>query len=282
MTAPALGEKATEHVESRSGGPVLRIRTILVTCLLGLSSLLSAQDGTVRGTVKILHHSRTDAGNADTIVWLTNLHTKETVSPGPTVRLLQKGQALQAHVLAVTVGTAIEFPNQDSFFHDVFSIYHGKPFDLGLYESGAVRKVRFMQVGVSYIFLQHHPDMSAEVVRYRLRISRSPRVMEASRFQCAPGTYRLEIWHELATPAELKSLTHDIEITEGDNSLGTMTIHASAAHDEHRTSTEKRTPGENQQVLTCARRPTVQDWPGAANSSFQLFHHALDQFLRVA
>ena len=35
---------------------------------------------------------------------------------------------------------------------------------LGLYESGAVRKVRFTQMGVSYIFCNIHPDMSAEVV----------------------------------------------------------------------------------------------------------------------
>jgi hypothetical protein len=46
--------------------------------------------------------------------------------------------------------------------------------------------------------------------------------------------YRVEIWHELATQAELNSLTREIEVTAGDNALGTMTIHASAAHDEHK------------------------------------------------
>lgn len=213
----------------------MKNRTILAALLLVLSSLLSAQDGTVRGTVKILYHSRTDASNADTVVWLTNLHTKETVSPGPTVRLLQKDKRFNPHVLAVTVGTAIEFPNQDPFFHDVFSIYHGKPFDLGLYESGAVRKVRFTQVGVSYIFCNIHPDMSAEVVALS-----TPHFALTGRDgtflvpNVPPGKYRLEIWHELAAQAELNSLTREIEVTAGDNALGTMTIHASAAHDEHK------------------------------------------------
>jgi len=213
----------------------LKNRTTLAALMLVLSSLLSAQDGTVRGTVKILYHSRTDASHADTVVWLTNLHTKETVSPGPTVRLLQKDKRFNPHVLAVTVGTAIEFPNQDPFFHDVFSIYHGKPFDLGLYESGAVRKVRFTQVGVSYIFCNIHPDMSAEVVA--LATPHFALTARDGSFQIRNvpvGVYRLEIWHELAAQAELNSLTQEIEVTAGENAVSAMTIHASAAHDEHK------------------------------------------------
>ena len=48
------------------------------------------------------------------------------------------------------------------------------------------------------------------------------------------GVYRMEIWHELATQAELNSLSHEVEITAGDNALATMTIHASAGHDDHK------------------------------------------------
>ena len=116
----------------------------------------------------------------------------------------------------VTVGTVIEFPNQDPFFHDVFSIYHGKPFDLGLYESGGVRKVRFTQMGVSYIFCNIHPEMSAEVVALA-----TPHFTLSARdgsFQIAnvpAGRYRLEIWHELATQAELNSLAREVEVTAG-------------------------------------------------------------------
>ena len=213
----------------------MKTRIGLPVLILVLSSLLSAQDGIVRGKVNILHSSRIDASNADTVVWLTNVHTKEAVSPGPTVRLLQKDKRFKPHVLAVTVGTSIEFPNQDPFFHDVFSIYHGKPFDLGLYESGAVRKVRFTQVGVSYIFCNIHPDMSAEVVA--LATPHFALTARDGSFQIPDvpaGTYRLEIWHELAAQAELDSLTREVQITAGDNALGAMTIHASAAHDEHK------------------------------------------------
>ncbi len=213
----------------------MKTRTGLPVLILVLCSLLSAQEGTVRGKINILQSSKIDAGNADTVVWLTNVRTKETVSPGPTVRLLQKDKRFKPHVLVVTVGTVIEFPNQDPFFHDVFSIYHGKPFDLGLYESGAVRKVRFTQMGVSYIFCNIHPEMSAEVVALA-----TPHFTLSARdgsFQIAnvpAGRYRLEIWHELATQAELNSLAREVEVTAGDNALSTMTIHESAAHDEHK------------------------------------------------
>jgi plastocyanin len=213
----------------------LKTRIGLPVLILVLSSLMSAQDGTVRGKVVILHSSKIDAGNADTVVWLTNVRTKEAVSPGPTVRLLQKEKRFKPHVLAVTVGTAIEFPNQDPFFHDVFSIYHGKPFDLGLYESGAVRKVRFTQMGVSYIFCNIHPDMSAEVVA--LATPHFTLTARDGSFQIPDvpaGLYRLEIWHELAAQSELDSLTREVGVSAGDNALGTLTIHASAAHDEHK------------------------------------------------
>ena len=213
-------------MKTRIGVPIL---------ILALSGLLNGQDGTVRGKVNVLYSAKGDASNADTVVWLTNVRTQETVSPGPTVRLLQKDKRFKPHVLVVTVGTAIEFPNQDPFFHDVFSIYHGKPFDLGLYESGAVRKVRFTQVGVSYIFCNIHPDMSAEVVA--LATPHFALTARDGSFQIPnvpAGLYRVEIWHELAAQTELDSLRREVDITAGDNALDTMTIHASAAHDEHK------------------------------------------------
>jgi plastocyanin len=182
--------------------------------------------------VNVLHSSKSEAGSADVVVWLVG--NKETVVPGPTGRLLQKDKRFSPHMLAVTVGTAIEFPNQDPFFHDVFSIYHGRPFDLGLYESGAVRKVRFTQPGVSYIFCNIHPDMSAVVIA--LSTSHFAITARDGAFripEVPPGHYRLGVWYEMASESELSSLTRDVEVTSGDNVVGTMTIHAANAPREH-------------------------------------------------
>ena len=51
-------------------------------------------------------------------------------------QLIQRNKTFQPHVLVVEVGTLIQFPNKDPFFHNVFSLYDGKRFDLGLYEAG--------------------------------------------------------------------------------------------------------------------------------------------------
>jgi plastocyanin len=204
---------------------------ILVLTVI-LTSLASAQDNFVRGKVDVLHSSKSEAGSSDVVVWLVG--NNQTVVPGPTGRLLQKDKRFSPHMLAVTVGTAIEFPNQDPFFHDVFSIYHGRPFDLGLYESGAVRKVRFTQPGVSYIFCNIHPDMSAVVIA--LSTSHFAITARDGTFRIPgvpPGHYRLGVWYEMASESELNLLARDVEITAGDNAVGTITIHAANPPREH-------------------------------------------------
>jgi hypothetical protein len=137
-------------------------------------------------------------------------------------------------VVAVTAGSEVEFPNQDPFFHDVFSIYRGKPFDLGLYESGTARKVRFSQPGVSYIFCNIHPQMSAAVI-----VLSTPYFAITARdgsFQVShmpPGHYKLEAWYELASEPEMASLAREVEIAPGNNTLGVITVHSSSGSKDH-------------------------------------------------
>jgi len=209
-------------------------RAYLSALLIALSGFAAAQDASVRGTVNVKHRSGNGSGSGEVIVWLTPSRPGGPVAPGPMVRLVQKNKRFTPHVLAVTVGTQIEFPNQDPFFHDVFSIYRGKPFDLGLYESGAVRKVQFSQPGVSYIFCNIHPQMNAAVVVLRtphfaatgddgsFRISHLP-----------PGQYRLEFWYEFAAETELAALSRDLQVASGENALDAITLHSSDAPKDH-------------------------------------------------
>ncbi len=188
----------------------------------------------VRGTVNVVHHSKTPAGNGDVVVWLTNTRQNTAAIPGPAARLVQKNKQFVPHVIAITVGTAIQFPNQDPFFHDVFSIYHGKPFDLGLYEAGTARSVRFLQPGVSYIFCNIHPEMSAAVVALSTPYFATS-TLDGS-FQIGhvpPGHYKMEVWYELAPEAELTRLSREIDVQAGNNDLPAFTLNASAAVHSH-------------------------------------------------
>ena len=61
--------------------------------------------------------------------------------------MLQKNKTFSPHVLAITVGTTVDFPNRDFIFHNAFSNYNGEIFDIGLYpprttKSTAVQRAR--------------------------------------------------------------------------------------------------------------------------------------------
>jgi plastocyanin len=192
-----------------------------------------AEDSTVHGSVRILHSSASESDSGDVVVWLTPMQGGGLAGRGPTARLLQKNKKFIPHVVAVTQGTQIEFPNQDVFFHSVFSIHQGKTLDLGLFESGATRKVRFSQPGVSYIFCKIHPEMSAVVVVLQTRFFAMTDA--AGNFQIRhvpPGRYKLEVWHELAGKEELNAQARELDLVSGDNELSGIVLHSSDTREE--------------------------------------------------
>ena len=79
------------------------------------------------------------------------------------------------HVLAVRVRAAVDFPNNDRVFHNVFSFRDGKKFDLGLYPVGVQKPVVFDKPGLSRDLLQYSPEHG------RLRARRRQPVSSASR-----------------------------------------------------------------------------------------------------
>jgi plastocyanin len=97
------------------------------------------------------------------VIWLDAPHAPRTPQTRQVV-LDQRNLAFSPHVLAIRVGTTVDFPNHDRVFHNVFSYRDGKRFDLGLYPVGAVRQVTFGKPGLSRLFCNIHPDMSAYVM----------------------------------------------------------------------------------------------------------------------
>jgi plastocyanin len=82
-------------------------------------------------------------------------------SPAPAVR--QRDKAFLPRVLAVTRGSAVEFPNEDKIYHNVFSLSQAGKFDLGLYKSGTSKSVVFDKPGVVDVYCNIHPDMVASI-----------------------------------------------------------------------------------------------------------------------
>jgi plastocyanin len=141
------------------------------------------------------------------------------------LQLVQKNKSFQPHLLVVPVGSAVDFPNHDPFFHNVFSLFDGKRFDLGLYEAGASNSVRFDRVGVSFLFCNIHPEMSAVVVAVDTPYyGVSDRNGNLAISDLPDGRYELHVWYERSLPEDLKQLTRILTIPAPSKDIETISV----------------------------------------------------------
>jgi plastocyanin len=172
--------------------------------------------------------AKTDA--SDVVVWLRPLDRsgEGSASDTPTHdkwQLVQHNKSFQPHILVVPVGTVVEFPNRDPFFHNVFSLFDGKRFDLGLYEAGATNSVRFDRMGVSFLFCNIHPEMSAVVVAVDTNhYGVSSRTGGITIANVPDGKYELHVWYERSLPEVLKGLTRIVTISSSSTDLGVIGV----------------------------------------------------------
>jgi hypothetical protein len=159
-------------------------------------------------------------------VWLTPVDGPAPfVQPAKAPRLVQENKTFSPHVLPVQVGTTVEFPNDDPFFHNIFSMYDGKRFDLGLYEAGTTRSVRFDRPGVSFLFCNIHAQMSAVVLALDTPyFATSDRAGHVSIPDVPDGHYQLHVWYERSVPEKLAPLTHTVNISADARTLGTIHV----------------------------------------------------------
>jgi plastocyanin len=169
-----------------------------------------------------------DASNV--VAWLTPIDSAapaaSTISSArPMPQIVQTNKSFEPHVLVIQVGTAVRFPNKDPFLHNVFSLFNGKSFDLGFYEAGSSRTVLFDRVGVSFLFCNIHPEMSAAVVAvdtpYFGISDRSGRVNIAN---VPDGKYQLTVWYERSLPGDLKSAGRIVTISDVARSLESIRV----------------------------------------------------------
>src|SRR5260370_32548605 len=132
-----------------------------------------------------------------------------------------------AYLLVGPMGSQVEFPNEDPFFHNVFSLFNGKRFDLGLYESGTSRSVRFDREGVSYIFCNIHPEMGAIVLALNTPyygISGENGVVALHNVPA--GSYRLSVWSGNGQPGNPEESQQIVQVSTNPVHLGEITLQA--------------------------------------------------------
>ena len=205
---------------------------VLTSSMLSAASVSRGQSVTVTGKFELTDKAaprREDLTNA--VVWLTSV--AETGDPvqrrnshnQPRFQLVQKNKSFSPHVLVVQVGAPVEFPNRDPFFHNVFSLFEGKRFDLGLYEAGSTRTVVFDRPGISYIFCNIHGEMSAVVIALKTPYYGLSDRKGAITIPAVPtGRYEVRVWDERALPEDLGALTRTLDMSESAHSLGVFRL----------------------------------------------------------
>jgi plastocyanin len=203
---------------------------VLSTALAASLALLSvtptpAQEprpaaGTIRGRVEVHRETGSSEGRpavADlghhgpretpdrrrSVVYLETAPQAAFETPAPArARLDQKNETFVPFVLAVTVGSTVDFPNSDRFYHNVFSLSKAKRFDLGRYPRGQSRSVRFDQPGVVRVFCEIHSHMSAFILVFAHRYFATTDAEGRYRIEgVPPGDYTLAVWNDGAVRA---------------------------------------------------------------------------------
>ena len=132
------------------------MRKWAITILL-VSACAAAQSTSSFDARVAVDHGGGKPDHSGVVLWLTAVGAPVVPPATGHFRLAQKNKQFEPHLLVIPVGSTVDFPNLDPFFHNVFSLYKGKRFDLGLYEAGSSRSVHFDRPGVSFIFCNIHP-----------------------------------------------------------------------------------------------------------------------------
>ena len=202
------------------------LASLALACSLSLP--LHGQHTDLKAKVELLHNGNRVKNASNAVIWLTPLGGAPVQPPVQTTipKLEQRDKSFHPALVVVPVGGKVEFPNHDPFFHNVFSLYEGKRFDLGLYEGGTTRFVQFDRPGISYIFCNIHAEMSAVVIALSTPyFGVSGANGEITLPNVPPGRYQMQVFHASAQPEDLQAYSREVTITQETQSLGELQLH---------------------------------------------------------
>lgn len=143
------------------------------------------------------------------------------VLPTTRARMDQRGEQFVPHVLAITVGSSVDFPNSDTTFHSVFSLSRTRPFDLGRYKPGRTGTVAFNRPGIVSVFCDIHSHMSAYILVFNHPFFAVTDDEGRYSIPGVPaGTYPVAVWSELGKEQARKVTVVQGEAVEADFKVG--------------------------------------------------------------
>jgi len=134
--------------------------------LLGLCACAAASAADLKGSVKLSSSDGPASASdlQDTVVFFSP-DAKLKVKPlSGDNSVTMHGKSFIPHVLVVTAGSSVSFPNGDPILHNIFSTSTGDSFDLGLYGHGESKSVTLAHAGLVRVYCNVHHEMFAYIL----------------------------------------------------------------------------------------------------------------------
>jgi plastocyanin len=182
------------------GHAVIWVATLaVVSSPRGVGPAPAQPGASVSGRISVVERGNrqaSDVGSA--VLWLDSPGAR---APAPrTVDIITEGKEFRPRVTVIPLGSTVNFPNNDPFNHNVFSVSQEAMFDLGLFGRRQSKSVTFSQPGIIRVFCNVHAGMAAfVVVRENAWFTQPEGDGSFTIPAVAPGKYLLHAWHERAT-----------------------------------------------------------------------------------
>ncbi|HYB52450.1 MAG TPA: carboxypeptidase regulatory-like domain-containing protein [Thermoanaerobaculia bacterium] len=174
----------------------MSVRLLIV--LLPLAAVTPpVPSGTVSGHVELVANGALRSNASNAVVWIEGAH-RSASAPGAVRGQMKSDQKrFSPRVVVVPKTAAVDFPNVDPIYHNVFSVSGANRFDLGLYRSGASKKKEFDEPGLVRVFCNIHPQMVGFVMVVDSDFFAVTGADGRFRFEGVPaGNWTLKAWQE--------------------------------------------------------------------------------------
>lgn len=219
-------------------GCILRMLSLLgrkdaILLILGYSALYSSISysqfnnppvNTISGTVTIIDRDGDELKDrSNAVIFIDGLSEEQQVQEKKNIPTMShKGRIFSPRVLPIVKGEVIDFFNDDTIYHNVFSLSKANPFDLGIYPQGTSKLVTFSRPGLVKLYCNIHPKMVSNILVLNNNLFAKTGVDGTFEIKNIPDSeFTLRVWYEYSDV-----FSRQVSVKDGKRFIETFTIKA--------------------------------------------------------
>ena len=132
---------------------------LLVLLCLGLSAPAGAAELQGQVAFQALAGDDSPVVTTDTVIFFKPDQVPVVKGMATEQVMTMQDKSFVPHVLVITAGSKVRFPNADPIFHNVFSPSAPNDFDMGLYDTSGGKTQTFLHPGLVHVYCNVHREM---------------------------------------------------------------------------------------------------------------------------